>query len=89
MIHDRVQGDHFYLTHSLLANMLGVRRSGVTIAAGALQADRLIRYTRGNISILNRPGLENAACECYAAMAMAYRNGFSTSRRGRRALRVQ
>jgi CRP-like cAMP-binding protein len=79
MTHDRVQGDHFHLTHSLLANVLGVRRSGVTIAAGALQADRLIHYTRGNISILNRPGLENAACECYAALAMAHRNGFSSS----------
>ena len=80
MTHDRVPGDHFHLTHSFLANMLGVRRSGVTIAAGALQAEKLIHYTRGDISILNRPGLENAACECYAAMATAYRNGFGTGK---------
>lgn len=75
MTHDRLDGDQFHLTHSFLANMLGVRRSGVTVAAGALQAQELICYTRGNIRILNRQGLENAACECYAAMGVAYRSG--------------
>lgn len=75
MTHDRVPGDQLHLTHSFLAEMLGVRRSGITVAAGILQARRLIDYTRGDITILNRPGLENAACECYAAMAIAYRDG--------------
>jgi CRP-like cAMP-binding protein len=78
MTHDRVLGDHFHLTHSLLAATLGVRRSGVTIAAGVLQADRLIRYTRGDISVLDRVGLEDAACDCYSAMSRVYRHGFGT-----------
>ena len=66
MTHDRVGGaDRFPLTQEFLAIMLGVRRSGVTVAAGALQAAGLIRYHRGGIRVLDREGLELAACECY------------------------
>lgn len=81
MTHDRVQGDHLHLTHGFLADMLGVRRSGVTVAAGALQAGKLIHYRRGNISILDRAGLERVACDCYAEMKTAYRNHFGATRR--------
>lgn len=72
MTHDRVQTDDFNVTHQSLANILGVRRSAVTIAAGALQRKGLIRYTRGNITVLSRQGLETASCECYAAVVEDY-----------------
>jgi CRP-like cAMP-binding protein len=62
---DRLQTNDLSMTQELIANMLGVRREGVTEAAGKLQDAGLIRYRRGRISVLDRPGLEARACECY------------------------
>lgn len=72
MTHDRAHADHFHLTHKFLADMLGVQRSAVTIAAGAMQAKKLIRYTRGEIRVVNRKGLEARSCECYQAVTRDY-----------------
>jgi len=65
MTHDRMQSDEFLLTQEFLAMMLGVQRTGVTAAAGALQRAGLIRYRRGNVTIIDRRGLLDRACECY------------------------
>jgi len=67
--HDRVGADEFPLTHEFLAQMLGVCRPTVTAVAGALQKTGLISYHRGRITVLNRKGLEAAACECYEVVA--------------------
>ncbi|HEV2146983.1 MAG TPA: Crp/Fnr family transcriptional regulator [Longimicrobiaceae bacterium] len=66
LTHDRVDGDAFHLTHLILSQMLGVRRATVSEAAGRLQAAGLIEYSRGRLTILDRPGLERVSCECYA-----------------------
>lgn len=65
MTRDRVGSDHFRLTQEFIGHMLGVRRVGVTNAAHALKQRKLIDYSRGNIEIINGPGLEAAACACY------------------------
>ena len=73
MSQDRAQADQFRVTHEFLAYMLGVRRVGVTAAAGGLQRSGLIEYRRGHLTVLDRAGLEAAACGCYAADRQAYR----------------
>jgi CRP-like cAMP-binding protein len=65
---DRLQGNELNMTHELIANMLGVRREGVTEAALKLQRAGLISYMRGRVKVLDRPGLERRACECYAVV---------------------
>jgi CRP-like cAMP-binding protein len=65
---DRLSSNTLTMTQELIANMLGVRREGVTEAAGKLQADGLIEYSRGQITILDRPGLEARCCECYSVV---------------------
>jgi hypothetical protein len=65
MAHDRADGDEFPLTHEFASMMLGVRRAGVSVAAGTLQRARVIGYERGAVTVLDRPGLEAASCECY------------------------
>jgi CRP-like cAMP-binding protein len=65
---DRLQGNELLMTQELIANMLGVRREGVTEAAGKLQAEGLIQYSRGHIKVLDRAKLERRVCECYAVV---------------------
>lgn len=72
VIHDHVHLDDFHLTHQFLADMLGVQRSAVTIAAGALQKRKIIDYSRGHIHVLSRKSLEAASCSCYAASRDIY-----------------
>jgi CRP-like cAMP-binding protein len=69
---DRLVGNELVMTQELIANMLGVRREGVTEAALKLQRDGLIRYARGRITVLDRPGLEARTCECYAVVKQEY-----------------
>jgi CRP-like cAMP-binding protein len=69
---DRLPGNELMMTQELIANMLGVRREGVTEAAHKLQEAGLIRYARGHISALDREGLERRTCECYAVVKKEY-----------------
>lgn len=72
MTHDRTHADQLHLTQEFLADMLGVRRSSITVAAGVLQDKKLIHYTRGEIVILDRIGLEKMSCACYRILKQDY-----------------
>jgi CRP-like cAMP-binding protein len=74
MVRDRAESDNFLLTQEFMATMLGARRTTVTLAAGALQRNGLIQYSRGKIHILDSKGLENVACECYQTVRNLYVN---------------
>ena len=69
MVHDRVEGDQFHLTHEFLSIMLGVRRATVTVVMGMLHQAGVIEYTRGVVTVRDRPGLEAASCACYGLVA--------------------
>jgi CRP-like cAMP-binding protein len=79
---DRLSSDELSMTQELIANMLGVRREGVTDAAGRLQRAGLIRYSRGRITVTNRPGLEKEVCECYGVVKKEFDRLLSDIPRG-------
>ena len=68
MAHDRADGDRFPMTQEFMAMMLGVRRAGVSVAAGILQKAGVVHYARGCVTVLDRAGLEAASCGCYGAV---------------------
>ena len=70
--HDRLNSNDLVMTHDLISNMLGVRREGVTLAAQKLAKRKLIKNVRGTITVVDRPGLEDAACECYEVVNNEY-----------------
>ena len=72
-VRDRIDTDEVSLTHDFLSHMLGIRRSGVTVAIGALALDGLIRHSRNSVAITDREGLESRACECYSVIVEATR----------------
>ncbi|SEP08614.1 Crp/Fnr family transcriptional regulator [Aquisalimonas asiatica] len=86
--HDRIGSDELVMTQELIANMLGVRREGVTEAAGKLQKAGLIRYRRGHILILDRQGLEARSCECYDVVRREYDRLLPPAREPRAASRI-
>jgi CRP-like cAMP-binding protein len=80
MTHDHAPADEFEMKHEFLAMMLGVTRSVVTRAAGRLQKEEMIRYTRGQVTVLDRSRLEAAACECYGVVKAEYARNAQTWR---------
>jgi len=78
MTHDRAHADTFRITHTFLGRMLGVRRPGVTEAAGQLQKENLIRYRHGEMQVLNRSALERRACACYEIFNQLYSKNLPT-----------
>jgi len=80
--HDRVKGDELIMTQELIADMLGVRREGVTVAAGRLHDAGAISYVRGRITILDRHKLEQIVCECYQVVKHEFDRLLGTSYRG-------
>jgi len=79
---DRLQGCELMVTQELIANLLGVRREGVTESAGKLQRLELIRYARGHVRVLDRKGLEERVCECYRVVKKEYERLLPTTRPG-------
>jgi CRP-like cAMP-binding protein len=79
MTQDRAHDSHLHMTHEFLALMLGVRRVGITVAAGDLQRRGLISYHRGQLQVLDRAGLEHAACSCYASDKAMYAQQFGVA----------
>ena len=72
MTRDRMRSSRFRMTHEFLSHMLGVRRATVNVATGMLKKAGFIRYVRGQITVVDRPGLESASCDCYRAIIRAY-----------------
>jgi CRP-like cAMP-binding protein len=77
MVRDRVESENYFLTQEFLGNMLGARRTTVTLAAGTLKRAGLLKYSRGRIHIVDPAGLEKAACECYRTVRKLYVNFYS------------